>query len=80
MNDLGLVLNAHTHTPSYQGAASALLLLPLTPPTSPGTLRLMNDLGLLLGAQGKSAEAEALHREALEGYGDKGGSNHPDTT
>ena len=43
------------------------------------TLTSINNLGVLLNAQGKAGEAEPLYREALEVSRRKRGTEHPDT-
>ena len=43
------------------------------------TLKSINNLGVLLQAQGDLAAAAPLYREALAGYCEKLGSTHPDT-
>jgi hypothetical protein len=45
----------------------------------PSTLSSMNNLGLVLGSQGKYKEAEAMHRQTLQLKEKVLGKEHPST-
>ena len=45
----------------------------------PNTLTSVNNLALVLQYQGKYDEAEAMNRQALDGYEKVLGKEHPDT-
>ena len=48
-------------------------------PLNPDTLSSMNNLAVLLHAQGKLAESEALFMETLEGFRAALGPHHPNS-